>query len=721
MSASVVFEHKLCSDQTVLITTSGDAEKDQDFGAPESVGLTAGYREYPIPLTILDDTDKEELESFTLTATSDGINFSQASASLAIEPVPAQLAGSYYGTCMITQDSLVRCWGYNGYAFATGDSDEVGIDFGEADIFYRCDDENYPTLMNTVALEKGDTYCTSWGGTRTEFGADTNLDGILSDDEVTGGRNQCNTETLNRLTTEPERMDIPQLCALGGSMVLYGIDDNSNGQLDGTTLAEQIQSSQLGDFVFSKLQIGGYHGCMLTDANELRCWGSDSNGRVANGGNTIGDDAAELGNAIPAVALGDNLTVKDFDIGEGHTCAILSDDSLKCWGSGNSGRLGHGETTSIGDSSDELGNNMPSVDLGNDALGVRLTAVKVAAGYQHTCAILSDNSVKCWGDNGDHALGNDDPDGNDIGDDTNEMGDFLQAIYLGNDGIPVDIFAGYENTCVAFDNNRLKCWGNNGSGQGGQARSDDHIGDAGQDWQFSYCGNGNGPVVVSVTENTCNNGQGYTIEYFIDENDNGSVDNGEFYRTRGECTTSFDSNLISQLNQYALNDVECEGKGGFDWVAGVDVDNNGNFGNEMGDSLSFIDVKTSAPLKTLVIGYSAICALFEDHTLNCWGDSTEGTAGLDQEILWGDDVGETPLNAPEVDLGTDRYAVDIAGGGYQMCALLDNHDVKCWGYSEYGETGSLYLYDYSVGNGLDYDEDRPVQEMGDNLPVVEIF
>ena len=40
----------------------------------------------------------------------------------------------------------------------------------------------------------------------------------------------------------------------------------------------------------------------------------------------------------------------------------------------------------------EMGNNLPSVDLGTGK-----TAKQVVAGYHHTCAVLNDDTVKCWG------------------------------------------------------------------------------------------------------------------------------------------------------------------------------------------------------------------------------------------------------------------------------------------------------------------------------------
>ena len=74
------------------------------------------------------------------------------------------------------------------------------------------------------------------------------------------------------------------------------------------------------------------------------------------------------------------------------TCAVLNDDTVKCWGRANFGQLGYGDTNNRGDQANEMGNNLPTVDLGTGK-----TAKQVVAGGIHTCAVLNDDTVKCWG------------------------------------------------------------------------------------------------------------------------------------------------------------------------------------------------------------------------------------------------------------------------------------------------------------------------------------
>ena len=113
----------------------------------------------------------------------------------------------------------------------------------------------------------------------------------------------------------------------------------------------------------------------------------------------MGDDPNEMGSNLPFVQLGANRTATEIAVGEYHSCALLDDGSVKCWGRNSYGQLGIGNTTQIGDGEGEL-RGLSTVDLGSGR-----TAVSITAGKWHTCALLDDGSVKCWGDNGYGQLG----------------------------------------------------------------------------------------------------------------------------------------------------------------------------------------------------------------------------------------------------------------------------------------------------------------------------
>ena len=91
----------------------------------------------------------------------------------------------------------------------------------------------------------------------------------------------------------------------------------------------------------------------------MKCWGNGYAGKLGSGSAT--DKSAP---PSATVDLGTGKTAKQLAAGEAHTCAILDDDTVKCWGRGSSGVLGYGDTNNRGDAASEMGDNLPVVDLG---------------------------------------------------------------------------------------------------------------------------------------------------------------------------------------------------------------------------------------------------------------------------------------------------------------------------------------------------------------------
>ena len=82
-----------------------------------------------------------------------------------------------------------------------------------------------------------------------------------------------------------------------------------------------------------------------------------------------------------------------------HSCALLDNASVKCWGSNQYGQLGIGNTTTMGDNASEMA-LLPVVNLGTGR-----TATAIEGGNFHNCALLDNASVTCWGRNNYGQLG----------------------------------------------------------------------------------------------------------------------------------------------------------------------------------------------------------------------------------------------------------------------------------------------------------------------------
>jgi len=103
-----------------------------------------------------------------------------------------------------------------------------------------------------------------------------------------------------------------------------------------------------------------------------------------------------MGDALPSVALG--RAARAIAAGRNHTCALLDDGSVRCWGLNDLGQLGRGSAGNVGLNPGEIA-ALPPTDLGPGR-----TAVAIDAG-SHTCALLDNGGVKCWGPNESGQLG----------------------------------------------------------------------------------------------------------------------------------------------------------------------------------------------------------------------------------------------------------------------------------------------------------------------------
>ncbi len=201
------------------------------------------------------------------------------------------------------------------------------------------------------------------------------------------------------------------------------------------------------------LAAGDAHTCGVLNGGELKCFGVNTAGQIGSGGTVaLGDAAGEMDDALVAVNLGAGRSVRAVSAGSVHTCALLDNDAVKCWGAYDDGQLGLGDIDARGDAAGEMGDALPAVSLGL-AAGVRVVAI--AAGDAHTCVVLSSGAVKCWGAGANGRLGS----GNEHsrGDNAGEMGASLPTIDVGAGRTAKAISVGAAHTCVIRDLNDVVC------------------------------------------------------------------------------------------------------------------------------------------------------------------------------------------------------------------------------------------------------------------------
>jgi alpha-tubulin suppressor-like RCC1 family protein len=246
------------------------------------------------------------------------------------------------------------------------------------------------------------------------------------------------------------------------SGLIYCWGDNRFGQLGyGHTTnlgdGEPVTSFgfvTLGD-VAARIAAGGDHTCAILMNGALRCWGLNNFGQLGRGDvANIGDNETVF--SAGNVDLGAGVIVKDLALGGAHTCALLTTGTVRCWGRNSEGQLGYGHNSHVGDN--ELINNLPNVSLTG-------TVRKLAAGEFHTCALTFAGALRCWGRGNEGQLGQSFGGADALwGNAPNELPSTLPG-GINTDTQVVDVTAGDSHTCARSSDGRLTCWGLGTSGQ----------------------------------------------------------------------------------------------------------------------------------------------------------------------------------------------------------------------------------------------------------------
>lgn len=128
-----------------------------------------------------------------------------------------------------------------------------------------------------------------------------------------------------------------------------------------------------------------------------------------------------------------------------------------------------------------------------------------------------------------------------------------------------------------------------------------------------------------------------------------------------------------------MGHARCWGDGGYGQLGQGSRSNLGDGANEMGEHLPPIDLGTGQTVQKLACGKFHTCALLHGGSVKCWGSNSAGQLGQGSTAQLGDDANEMGDHLPIIDLGFGRTAVDIAAGGSQSCAILEDGSAKCWG------------------------------------------
>ena len=408
-------------------------------------------------------------------------------------------------------------------------------------------------------------------------------------------------------------------CALfdGGEVSCWGL--NTFGGLgDGTTTSAStpVTLRAVGStHMVTQVAVGASHTCVVNTEGLLWCWGRNDDGQLGDGTTT-----ERLTPGAP-VTLPSSGRARSVTVGYHHTCALLTDGKVSCWGSNSSGQLGTGMNT--------LSRTTPSPPITLQSF----QAKAISAGGSHTCALHDDGSIACWGYNAYGQLG----DGG-----TNNQFSTHDVVWMPGGSTAVAVTTGLEHTCALKPDGAMFCWGRNLNGQLGDGSSV----------------NRTSAVAVSVTA--------------------------------GVKATAIEAGRFHTCALLTGGEVTCWGD---------------NYWGQLGTGTSGAGTNLSAPSGTvtlpgsqqqataLAVGDQHSCVVLDTGGASCWGYNAQGGVGDGSNINRSSPV--------LVNAQSGGVSLRSLGAGYlHTCAVLGNGTVSCWGSNTHGQLGDGTTVDRNAPNPI---------------------
>lgn len=379
------------------------------------------------------------------------------------------------------------------------------------------------------------------------------------------------------------------------------------------------------------VSLGTVHSCAITDAGGVECWGDNEFGQLGTGDRS--------GSTTPRVVAGISGAL-EIATGNGHSCVLVHGGSVKCWGLDTSGQLGNGDPSLAGQDS--------PVDVAG------LTDVRhLVAGDFHTCALRSDGTVWCWGQDGMGQLGDGSP------------GDYSvtpeQVTGFPAGQTPVDLTAGQWHTCArttdASSVFRLYCWGHNAFGQLGDNTTTNRA----------------APVAVLSPEDATQSMTGVLAETA------GAGHTCAILDRPGRPVFCWGQNSYGQLGHKTADDPASPS--GLDPKLMVASPRPLRVQYDADPDPSVDDPQDLANARSVSAGANHTCAILDGGAIDCWGQDGEGQLGFDPRPSTKNRYEDTYLARAAGTTG-----LGVVAGGQHSCAVKQG-SLACWGYDFYGQLG----------------------------------
>jgi alpha-tubulin suppressor-like RCC1 family protein len=281
--------------------------------------------------------------------------------------------------CAVLTDGTARCWGSNAF-------DELGSGTARG---FEANPVTVANLSGAVAIACGGMYSCA----------------LLADGTVSCWGDESWGELGNgtiKTDTSPYPTPVPGL----GNVTTLAAHGDPAGEADAL---DQFS-------------------CAVTSSGAVDCWGQDGSGQAG-----VAPPPGGSAQPTPGVVAG-TTGATAIGLGTEHACAVVAGGSVVCWGGDLMGQLGDAGSQSF---------ILPPVSVA----GLAGPATAVAAGQYHSCALLADGTVACWGNNNEGELGN-----------GTMMAVVGPVAVTGLDSV-VAITATTANTCALRGDGTVWCWG----------------------------------------------------------------------------------------------------------------------------------------------------------------------------------------------------------------------------------------------------------------------
>jgi len=641
-----------------------------------------------------------------------------ASGTAAVDPIAlsgvSQVSSGGYHTCALLTDGTVRCWGANWAPGQLGDGTDVDGRANPVQVLLSGSTQGEDVLSGVAQLASGEEHTCALltDGTVRCWGA--NWDGMVGDGTAADARlNPMQVLLSGSVQGENVLTGVLQVsagsyhtCALlsDGTVRCWGanwyamLGDGTDADARLNPVQVLASGSTQGSAVLTEVvavAAGSYHTCALLSDATVRCWGANWSGQLGDGTDLERSNPVQVLAAGSAQGVGVLSGVAAVSHGEDHSCALLTDATVRCWGDNASGQLGDGTRTARADSFEVLATgSRPS-----DPPPVVLSGlVAISAGADHTCALLADGTVRCWGENDAGQLG----DGSTTG--RPSPVEVLSGV--------TQVSSGEHFTCALLDDGTLRCWGSDAWGRLGDGDNGGWVRPVPGMVLASGTVDADPVVLSGVTQvsagarHACALLDVGTVRCW-GSNDWGQLGDGSEFLANNPVAV-----LVSGTAQapVVLSDVT-QISSGFGHTCALLADTSvrcwgANFGpGQLGDGtttyrsypvevlesgIAVADPVALSGVTRISSGLVHTCALLGDNTLRCWGGNDEPEPGRLGDGTTQNRSNPVTVLASGATQGSDDAlsAVHaISAGGGHTCAVLDDGTVRCWGSNRSGALG----------------------------------